>query len=94
LRLFESEISRITYFLERVPYVTAKEKDDRDPVTKRLDAIIRLLMEQEIRVEKVQKGKLLLLLKSSGLSTAEIGLIDGGRAGKDVASTLRKVTKN
>lgn len=73
--------------------MSTKQNDDRDPVTKRLDAIIRLLMEQEIRVGKVQKGKLLLLLKSSGLSTGEIGLIDGGKAGKDVASTLRKVEK-
>ncbi len=69
------------------------EKKERDTVTKRLDAIIRLLMEQQVRVEKVQKGKLLMLLQSSGLSTAEIGLIDGGRAGKDVASTLRKLKK-
>lgn len=70
------------------------ENEERDAVTKRLDAIIRLLMEEQVRTGKVQKGKLLLLLESSGLSTREIGLIDGGRAGKDVASTLRKVRKS
>jgi hypothetical protein len=65
-------------------------KEERDPVTKRLDAIIRLLMERGVLIGKVKKGKLLALLESSGLSTAEIALIEG-RASKDVASTLRKV---
>ena len=70
------------------------EKKERDAVTKRLDVIIRLLIEDQVRSGKVQKGRLLLLLESSGLTTGEIGLIDGGRAGKDVASTLRKVRKS
>jgi DNA-directed RNA polymerase specialized sigma24 family protein len=67
----------------------SREKQERDAVTKRLDAIIRLLMESQLSPGKVKKGKLLLLLESSGLSTAEIGLIEG-RASKDVASTMRK----
>jgi len=66
------------------------EKKERDIVAKRLDAIIRLLMEYQVMSGKVKKGKLLLLLESSGLSTGEIASIEG-RASKDVASTLRKV---
>jgi hypothetical protein len=62
---------------------------ERDAITKRLDAIIRLLMEDQISLGKATKGKLLLLLKSSGLSTGDIALIEG-RASKDVASTMRK----
>jgi hypothetical protein len=68
------------------------EKFERDAVTKRLDAIIRLLIEKEVRDEKAQKGKLLEFLESSGLSTRDIGLIEG-RAAKDVASTIRKVKR-
>jgi hypothetical protein len=66
------------------------EKQERDDVTKRLDAIIRLLMEDQIRVSKAKKGELLLLLDSVGLTTGEIGPIVG-RAAKDVASDLRKL---
>ena len=66
------------------------EKAQRDEVTKRLDAIIRLMMEDQISRGKVKKGKLLLQLQSAGLSTSDIAMIEG-RASKDVASTLRKV---
>lgn len=77
------------YFRERDLSKTT-EKQERDAGTKRLDAIIRLLMEDQIRVSKAKKGELLLLLDSVGLTTGEIGPIVG-RAPKDVASDLRKL---
>lgn len=58
-------------------------------VTKRLNVIIRLVMDEQIRVGRVKKGDLLLLLTSCGLSTGDIASIVGGRT-KDIASALRK----
>jgi DNA-directed RNA polymerase specialized sigma24 family protein len=66
------------------------EKNERDAITKRLDAIIRLLVEDQVNRGKVTKGSLMLQLTSCGLSTAEIAQILG-RASKDVASDLRKL---
>jgi DNA-directed RNA polymerase specialized sigma24 family protein len=64
----------------------------KDAVTKRLDAIIRLLMEEQVRLGKAKKGDLLLLLASSGLSTGDIASIEG-RPSKDIASWLRRVKR-
>jgi hypothetical protein len=72
--------------------VSTEKEEDRDPVTKRLDAIIRLLIEQQIRDEKLEKRKLWELLESSGLSSGEIGLIEG-QTSRAVASALAKLKK-
>lgn len=53
-------------------------------VTKRLNVIIPLVIDEQIRVGRVKKGDLLLLLTSCGLSTGDIASIVGGRT-KDIA---------
>lgn len=72
-----------------------QEKDNRDGVTKRLDAIIRLLMDGQRAQEaakKITKNEQVLILDSIGLTDAEIGKIVGWPR-KDVGSMLSKERK-
>jgi hypothetical protein len=55
-----------------------KDKDSRDGTTKRLDAIIRLMMDtQRDPSKKVTKNDQVEILHSVGLKDTEIGLIIG-----------------
>ena len=65
-------------------------KETRDPVAKRLDAIIRLLMEEQIERGTLKRKDHLLILDSIGLSSGEIGAILR-QPSKDIASALKKL---
>ncbi len=60
------------------------------PLSKRLDAMIRLLMDQQLADGRLQRGDQLIILDSVGLSSGEIGRIMG-RPSKDIASWLRRL---
>lgn len=66
------------------------EKETRDPVTRRLDAVIRLLMEEQIERGTLKRRDHLLILDSVGLSSGEIGTILR-QPSKDIASALKKL---
>ncbi|MGA2435992.1 MAG: hypothetical protein ABSG25_11965 [Bryobacteraceae bacterium] len=66
------------------------EKETRDPVAKRLDAVIRLLMEEQLERGALKRKDHLLILDSVGLSSGEIGTILH-QPSKDVASALKKL---
>jgi hypothetical protein len=57
-----------------------KENSGRDSINRRLDAIIRLLIEDQKINNKIDIGQQILILKSAGLSTAEIASIIGVKA--------------
>jgi hypothetical protein len=59
-------------------------------MSKRLDVIIRLLLEEQAKDGKLQRGDQLLILDSAGLSTSEIGKILGQQS-KDISSRLKKL---
>ncbi len=63
---------------------------DNASLPKRLDAIIRLLMEQQVADGKLQKQDQVLMLDAVGLSSGEIGRILGQKS-KDVSSRLKKL---
>ncbi|HEY5748601.1 MAG TPA: hypothetical protein VIU12_21170 [Chryseolinea sp.] len=67
----------------------AKKEDARDPISKRLDALIRLLIDLN-REEKavMNDGVASRLLKSTGLSPTEIATILGKGSATDVAQYL------
>ena len=67
-----------------------KAEGERDSISKRLDAIIRLLMEEQFQAGKLKRKGQLLILDSVGLSSGEIGRILG-QSSKDVASALKKL---
>ncbi len=67
------------------------ESDD-DPISKQLDAIIRLIMEEQLAAGKLKKKNQILILDSVGLTSAEIGRIVS-QSSKDVASWLKKLKK-
>jgi hypothetical protein len=67
-----------------------KTATETDSVSKRLDAIIRLLLEEQAKDGKLQRGDQLLILDSVGLSTSEIGKILGQQS-KDISSRLKKL---
>ena len=70
-----------------------KEKASRDPVTIRLDAIIRLMMDrQQDPSKKVNKIDHVLSLHSAGLTDTEIGNIIG-YARKNVAAMRTNAKK-
>lgn len=52
-------------------------KNDSEKITKRLDAIIRLLIEDQKINNKTEIGKQILILRSSGLSNNDIAKILG-----------------
>ena len=65
-------------------------KEIRDPIAKRLDAVIRLLMEEQTERGTLKRKDHLLMLDSVGLSSGEIGAILH-QPSKDVASALKKL---
>jgi len=72
--------------------ISLSEKETIGSICRRLDAIIRLLMEEQFQAKMLKKGDQLLVLESVGLSSAEIGQITG-QSSKDVASALKKLKK-
>lgn len=72
-----------------------EELDKRDATARRLDAIIRLLMDGQRTQDKgkrITKNDQVLILDSVGLTDGEIGKIVGWPA-KDVGSKLSKLRK-
>jgi DNA-directed RNA polymerase specialized sigma24 family protein len=63
---------------------------DNASLAKRLDAIIRLLMEQQVAEGQLQKQDQVLVLDAVGLSSGEIGHILGQKS-KDVSSWLKRL---
>lgn len=53
------------------------EDKDTKSIVKRLDAIIRLILEKQKRSDKIKIGEQIPVLKSVGLSTVEIARILG-----------------
>ena len=67
----------------------SSEGGEPDAATKRLDALIRLTLEEQISRKSLKRKDQLLILDSVGLSSADIGRILG-QPSKDVASNLKK----
>jgi len=70
--------------------------NDESNVTKRLDAIIRLLMAMLYSKEKYGMEKIYLMLEESGLNTGDIGKIVG-KPSKTISGILvnaKKIRKN
>ncbi len=62
---------------------------DQDSISRRLDALIRLTLDEQLERKTMKRKDQLLILDSVGLSTADIGRILG-QPSKDVASNLKK----
>ncbi len=62
---------------------------DSEGVSRRLDALIRLALDEQLARKTMKRKDQLLILDSVGLSTGDIGKILGQRS-KDVASALKK----
>ena len=69
------------------------ENDSSRMITRRLDALIRLVMEQQNKEGQLKRSEQLLILDSVGLTTGEIAAIVN-QPSKDVSSSLRKLKKN
>lgn len=65
---------------------------DEANITKRLDILIRLLLEQQLQEGKMKRGEQLALLDSVGLTPTEIGKVLG-QASKDISSQLIRIRK-
>jgi len=65
-------------------------EENRGSLARRLDAIIRVLMEQQVVDEKLQKKDHVMILDSVGLTSGEIGRIVG-QPSKDVSSWIKKL---
>jgi len=63
-----------------------------ESITKRLDAIIHLMMEEQNQSGKLNRSDQLRILNSVGLTTAEIARIVN-QSSKDVASAVSKLRK-
>ncbi len=63
---------------------------DDSATVRRLDAIIRLLIEQQLAGKSLQKKDHLLILDSVGMSSREIGTILG-QPSKDIASWIKRL---
>jgi len=63
-----------------------------DPIVKRLDVLIRLMLDQQIKEGKVLRKDQLLFMDSVGLTSGEIGKILG-QSSKDIASQLNSLKK-
>ncbi len=74
-----------------------EEKPDFDDITRRLDAIIRILLRQN-QVQEMSSGEQIVLLKTAGLTDIEIARFLGRtRSYVSSAATLtkrKKVKKN
>lgn len=63
---------------------------DDEAVRKRLDVLIRLMLDQQLAEGKSKRKDQLLFMDSVGLSTGDIaGIL--GRSSKDVSSHLKQV---
>jgi len=65
---------------------------DNKDVVKRIDILIRLLLEQQLQDGKMKRSKQLFLLNSVGLTPSEIGMIMG-QSSKDISSQLIRFKK-
>ncbi len=65
---------------------------DNKDVVKRLDVIIRLLLEQQSKEGKIKREEQLVLMDSVGLTSTEIGTILNQEA-KNISSTIIKAKK-
>jgi hypothetical protein len=70
--------------------VEEKNYDDDGATVRRLDAIIRLLIEQQLADKSLQKKDHVLILDSVGMSSREIGTILG-QPSKDIASWIKRL---
>jgi len=61
-------------------------------ITKRLDVLIGLLLEQQLKDKKMKRKEQLIILDSAGLTSGEIGNILG-QSSKDIASQLNTIRK-
>ena len=70
--------------------IQPKKKTEIDPVTNRLDALIRLFIEinKPKSKEKFSEATAARILKSSGLTPTEIAKIFGKKSATDVAPYL------
>ena len=66
---------------------------DNESVIKRLDVLIRLMLEQQAAEGKITRKTQLLFMDSVGLSTGEMGKILG-QSSKDVSSYLKRAKGN
>ncbi len=64
--------------------------NNNDASVRRLDAIIRLLIEKQLANKTLQKKDYVLILDSVGLSSREIGTIVG-QPSKDIASWIKRL---
>jgi hypothetical protein len=73
-----------------------KKNDNAESITRRLDAIIRLMIEDQKINNKADVGQQILILKSVGLATAEIANILGVKTTSIPSMTpkQKKVSKN
>lgn len=65
---------------------------NEEDITKRLDVLIRLLLEQQLQEGKMKRSEQLTLLDSAGLTPSEIGKILG-QVSKDISSQLIRIKK-
>ena len=63
---------------------------DDSAIVRRLDAIIRLLIEQQLADKSLQKKDHVLILDSVGMSSREVGIILG-QPSKDIASWIKRL---
>ncbi len=69
------------------------DNDSVESITKRLDAIIRLFMEQQNKNGQLNRSEQMLILDSVGLNSGDIGSIVN-QSPSNVSSFLRKLKKN
>ena len=63
---------------------------DNDAVVKRLDVLIRMMLDQQLSEKKMMRKDQLRFMDSVGLTTGEIAKILG-QASKDVSSQLKRI---
>ena len=66
---------------------------DNDEIVKRLNVLIRLMLDQQISEKKGMRKEQLVMMDSLGLTTGDIASILG-RASKDVSSHIKQAKKN
>jgi hypothetical protein len=73
--------------------ISSKKDIGRDAQTKRLDVIIRLLMNGQRSTSEITKNDQILILDSVGLTDNEIGKVVGWTP-RDVGSKLSKLRRS
>ena len=63
-----------------------------DDIRKRLDVIIRLMLEEQIKEGKMKREEQLILMDSVGLSSGDIGKIMNQES-KNISSQINKAKK-